>query len=139
MPSALFAQLENLSIKCPFTELIFIKKDTTKFHYEERGDGLIMVSKTDSFVLSGVDGVVTNIEREEDGKYGFVLYKKVNKTDYYLWYSGLHKLFVKKNDKIRSGQQLGIIKPGDELTLMLFDDATPIDSKKFLACNTSEK
>lgn len=87
-------------------------------------------SVNDTLFLAPVDGKIDLITMGEGGKYEIVMHY----YNYNIWFTGISKLLVKKNDMPKKGQPIGIINPGDEVELLLFDDEEPVDPKKFLDC-----
>jgi hypothetical protein len=48
--------------------------------------------------------------------------------------SGLSKPVVKKNQKIKMGEPIGYLHPGEKIELLLYDFETPLDPKKYMKC-----
>jgi hypothetical protein len=92
---------------------------------------IILSSASDTAVKAGIDGIVTNVQRDDDGKMLVVF----NFRKYYYWYSGISKVKVVEQQKLKKGDLLGIIQPGDKITLRIFDFETPVDPKLYLDCS----
>ncbi|MES1219063.1 MAG: hypothetical protein ABUT20_26385 [Bacteroidota bacterium] len=117
------------SIACPMQNGIM--KSPTQEGYGYKGDlKMIIKSVTDTLLLSPVDGKIDLITLGEEGKYEVVMHH----NDYDIWFIGVSKMLVKKNDVMKKGQPIGNIKPGDEIEFLLFNNEEPIDPKKLLDC-----
>jgi hypothetical protein len=66
----------------------------------------------------------------DEGTYDVVMYFR----DFYIWYTGITKPFVRKGEVVKLGQPMGLIKPGSELEFLLFKNQEPLDPRKFLDC-----
>lgn len=91
---------------------------------------LAQVSETDTTVKACIDGVVSKVQRDEDGKFEIVFYH----NDYWFWLSGVTKAVVKPNQKIKRGDVLGINQTGEKIELLMYDFETPVDPKTYLNC-----
>lgn len=91
---------------------------------------IVLSSATDTVVKACTDARVSNIERDEDGKWEVVFFQK----NYFFWLSGLSKPVVKKNQKIKMGEPIGYLQPGEKIELLLYDFETPLDPKKYMKC-----
>jgi hypothetical protein len=91
---------------------------------------IILGSSSDTSVKAGIAGTVTNVQQDEDRKYIVVLEFK----NYYFWYGGITKPFVREDQKIKAGDLLGTLAPGGKLELHFFNFEEPIDPKKYLDC-----
>jgi len=91
---------------------------------------IVLSSATDTLVKACTDARVSNVERDEEGKWEVVFFQK----DYWFWLSGLSKPIVKKNQKIKTGETIGYLQPGDKIELLLYDFETPLDPKKYMNC-----
>lgn len=125
----LFAQKDTIRLKCPLTEPHVIQQDTTKFHYDKQDMKIVLISK-DTLVRAVYSGRVSNVQRNGNGLWDVVFYFK----DYYFWYSGLHRVYVRRNDSIKAGQPVGYLLPGSEMELMVYKFETQIDLSKLLEC-----
>jgi hypothetical protein len=99
------------------------------YEYDKPPLNIILTSATDSVVRASIDGVVSKVQRGEEG-YEIVFYH----NDYWFWYSGISKTAVRANQKIKAGDALGYIEPGQQIELLIYDFETPIDPKKYLDC-----
>jgi len=91
---------------------------------------IILSSATDTVVKACTDARISNVERNEEGKWEVVFFQK----DYWFWLSGLSRPAVKKNQKIKTGETIGYLEPGEKIELLLYDFETPIDPKKYMNC-----
>ena len=91
---------------------------------------LVLASPTDTIVKACTNAVVSTIQRDADGTYEVVFYH----NDYWFWLSGLTRVSVAKNANIKEGQQIGILAPGKQLELLMFDFETPVDPKDYMKC-----
>ena len=91
---------------------------------------LILSSATDTLVKACADVVISTIQRDEEGKWDIVF----NKKDYWFWLSGVSKVTVKKDQRVKAGDTIGIIEPGEKIELLLYDFETPLDPKKYMNC-----
>jgi hypothetical protein len=121
------------SLACPLQNGIM--KSPSQEGYGYKGDvKMVVTSSTDTLLLSPVDGKIDLISPGDGGKYEVVMHH----NDYNIWLIGVSKVLVKKNDELKKGQPLGIVKPGDEIELLLFNDEEPVDPKKYLNCKTNK-
>ena len=74
------------------------------------------------------------MEIDEEGKYGVVIFSKINNKDYYFWYTGLNKTIVSKNTLIKAGQAIGYIEPGGRVEMLMYQFETPVDPTRYLDC-----
>lgn len=91
---------------------------------------LILSSTTDTLVKACADAVISTIQRDEEGKWDIVF----NQKDYWFWLTGVSKVTVKKDQRIKAGDTIGIIQPGEKIELLLYDFETPLDPKKYMNC-----
>jgi hypothetical protein len=91
---------------------------------------IVLSSATDTVVKACTDARVSNVERDEEGKWEVVFFQK----NYFFWLSGLSKPVVKKNQKIKTGEAIGYLQPGEKIELLLYDFETPLDPKKYMKC-----
>jgi Peptidase family M23. len=91
---------------------------------------IVLSSPTDTLVKACTDARVSSVQKSDDGKWEVVFFQK----DYWFWLSGLTKAYVTKNQKIKTGQALGYLEPGDQVELLLYDFETPIDPRKYMNC-----
>ena len=91
---------------------------------------IILSSSTDTLVKACADAVISTIQRDEEGKWEIVF----NHKNYWFWLSGLSKVAVRKDQKVKTGDALGYLIPGQKIELLLYDFETPIDPKKYMNC-----
>lgn len=91
---------------------------------------LRLTSTTDSLVRAGLTGVVSIVQSEGKGKMEVVYYFQ----DYYVWVSGLSKVNVVKNQKLKPDDIIGTINKGDIIEIIITDYDTPVDPKKYINC-----
>ncbi|HKO79796.1 MAG TPA: hypothetical protein VJU78_05345 [Chitinophagaceae bacterium] len=135
-----------LAFLCLPVHLLAQKKDTLRLtcllnnaieHQEKQAVNmgpkelkLILSSTTDTVIKACTDAVISTIQRDEEGKWDVVF----NKKDYWFWLTGVSKVIVKKDQKIKTGDTIGIIQPGEKIELLLYDFETPLDPKKYMNC-----
>jgi hypothetical protein len=119
---------EPLHALCP---LIDAKEVTEKLPYSLGKEAkIILSSSSDTTVKAGVAGTITNVQQDEEKKWIVVLEYKT----YYLWYSGISRLAVRADQKIKAGDPIGYITPGGKIELHVFDFETPVEPKAVLDC-----
>jgi murein DD-endopeptidase MepM/ murein hydrolase activator NlpD len=91
---------------------------------------IVLSSATDTVVKACTDARVSNVERDEEGKWDVVFFQ----NNYFFWLTGLSKALVKKNQKIKTGEPIGYLQPGEKIELLLYDFETPLDPKKYMKC-----
>ena len=92
---------------------------------------IILSSTTDTLVKAPADAVISTIQKDEEGKWEIVFYQK----DYWFWLTGLSKVVVRKDQKVKTGDTIGHLVPGQKIELLLYDFETPIDPKKYMDCS----
>jgi len=92
---------------------------------------IILSSATDTMVKACTDAVISTIEKDEEGKWDIVFYHK----DYWFWLTGLSKVVVRKDQKVKTGDTIGILMAGQKIELLLYDFETPVDPKKYMNCS----
>jgi hypothetical protein len=117
------------TLVCPVQPAVEVI-EKAPFQYDKPEIKIVLSSPSDTTVKAGIDGTVTNVQRDEDGKWLVVFFH----NDYWFWYSGISKVAVRKNQKLKTGEPLGYIAPGDKVELVLYDFETQIDPKRFLDC-----
>ena len=128
MPSAVAAQKkDSLRLSCLL--------ENASEHYEKPSSGtkelkIILSSLTDTLVKAPANVVVSTLQRDEDGTWSVVFYHK----DYWFWLSGLSKPAVRKDQKLKTGEMIGILPAGKKIELLLYDFETPVDPKKYMNC-----
>ena len=120
---------DSLHLKCPVPGAKL--KTASKEEYRFKDDlKAVLKNESDSLFLAPVDGKVDLITMGDGGKYEIV----IGYHNYNIWLTGISQVLVKKNDKIKTGQPVGKINPGDEVEILLFDDEEPVDPAKYLDC-----
>jgi hypothetical protein len=119
---------DSLSISC----ILLNAKDITP---QKREDGmeelkLVLSSESDTTVRAGMDAVISKVQRTQEGKWEVVYYHQ----DYWFWMSGISKVTVKPNQKVKAGDAIGINETGEPVELLVYDFETPVDPKKYLKC-----
>ena len=125
-------RIDSLKLSCPIPGV------NPQSPSVEKGTGykgdlkVTFKSITDTLFLAPSDGKIDLITIGDGGRTEIVMHY----YNYNIWFAGIEKSLVKKNDTIKKGQPIGKINPGDEVDLLLFDDEEPVDPKKFLDCKT---
>jgi Peptidase family M23 len=91
---------------------------------------LAISSATDTAVKAVIDGVVTNIQQDEQGAFEVVFYH----NDYWFWVSGIAKATVRKGQKLKRGDTIGIAPAGARIELLMYDFETLVDAKRYMDC-----
>ena len=136
IPAGLFAQKDSLKLLCPLNDAVVVQSPKNVPRFDPPDLCVVLTSIPDTVVKACIGAQVTNIERDDEGKFGVVIYARYNGKDYYFWYTGLSKLIVKRNDRLKAGQALGYIKSGDNIELLMYDFETQVDPVKYLACKS---
>jgi hypothetical protein len=122
-------KLDSLRLSCPVPGGTL--KAPAKEGYQFKDDlKAILKSGNDTLFLAPVDGKIDLITMGDNGKYEIVMHY----FNYNIWLTGISQVLVKKNDKMKTGQPVGKINPGDEVEILLFDDEEPVDPVKYLDC-----
>jgi len=125
-------RIDSLKLLCPIPGAIAQSASPEKGTGYKGDLKVSFRSITDTLFLAPVDGKIDLITTGESGKSEIVMHY----YNYNIWFAGISKSLVKKNDAIKKGQPIGKINPGDEVELLLFDDEEPVDPKKYLNCKT---
>ena len=91
---------------------------------------VVLTSATDTSVKACTGGTITNVMRDEDGTWVIMF----NSKDYYFLYSGVTRTSARKGQKLKAGEAMGYLNPGDKLILQIYDFETPLDPKKYVEC-----
>ena len=134
----LFLPLSLLAQKKDSLRLTCLLNDATEPAPEKQGVDfgvkelkIVLSSATDTLVKACTDVVISTIQRDsDDGTWEIVFYHK----DYWFWLSGLTKVVVRKDQKLKTGDILGHLETGKKIELLLYDFETPIDPKKYMKC-----
>ncbi len=135
-PLSLLSQTDSFRLACPLDEAVVVPPPKNAIHYDPPDLCVVLMSKPDTTVKSVTNARVTNIEVDEDGKYGVVLFAKINGKDYYFWYVGLEKAIVSRHNMVKTGQALGYIAPGGRVEMLMFQFETPVDPSRYLDCKS---
>lgn len=134
LPQQLPAQKDSIRLFCPLEEAVVVPPPKNAIQYDPPDLCIVLTSLPDSIVKSVANARVTNVEIDEEGKYGVVIFSKINNKDYYFWYTGLNKTVVSKNTLIKAGQPIGIIAPGGKVEMLMYQFETQLDPSKYLDC-----
>ena len=110
LPGFLAAQSDSIRLACPLEEAIVVPPPKNAIHYDPPDLCVVLMSKPDTIVKAVINARVTNVEVDEEGKYGVVLFAKIRGKDYYFWYTGLSKTIVSRNNVVKVGQPIGHVK-----------------------------
>ncbi len=133
-PQHLPAQKDSIRLFCPLEEAVLVPPPKNAMKYDPPDLCIVLTSLPDSIVKSVANARVTNVEIDEEGKYGIVIFSKINNKDYYFWYTGLNKTLVSKNTLIKAGQAIGYIEPGGRVEMLMYQFETQLDPSKYLDC-----
>ncbi|MBL7731100.1 MAG: M23 family metallopeptidase [Chitinophagaceae bacterium] len=134
VPLQLAAQKDSVKLICPLNDAIVVPPPSNVIHYDQEDLCIVLKSVPDTLVKSCATGRITNTEFTDESKNGVVMFAKIGGKDYYLWYTGMSKLLVKRNDVVKAGQPIGIVPSGEKIELMMYEFETPVDPVKFLDC-----
>ena len=130
-PLILTAQKKDLpQLACFLTDAVQHAREKAAINVAQPEPKIILSSMTDSLVKACIDATISNVQKDEEGKWEIVFYHK----DYWFWLSGITKPSVRKDEKVKTGDAIGILQSGQKLELLLYDFETPIDPKKYMAC-----
>lgn len=128
------AQNDTPKLTCPLDEAKVVPPPKNRMKLDETDYCIVLTSVPDTVVKAVGTGRVTNTENTEESGYGIVMFTKINGKEYYLWFTGMNKLLVKRNDVVKPGQPIGYISPGNKIELTMYEFDTPIDPLTFLNC-----
>ena len=136
MPCTLMAQNDSIRLFCPLNEAVVVPPPKNIIHYDVPDLCIVLQSIPDSVVKACSAGTITNVTKseEENGGWEVVMFTRYKNKEYYFWYSGLEKISVRRNEGVKMGQPLGIIKPGGKIELLMYDFETQVDPTRFLDC-----
>jgi len=129
--NSVFSQTDSLRLVCPF-ENGTGREPKEAFTWDPPEKKIIMITKKDTVMRSCIDAKVSNVNPTEDGRYEVVIYYK----DFYFWYYGITKPYVKRGDVLKAGQALGFYQPGTEIEFRMFKKEEPMDPRRMLDCRT---
>ncbi|MFC0772739.1 M23 family metallopeptidase [Terrimonas alba] len=131
LPLSLTAQKKDLpQLSCFLTDPVQHAPEKAAINVGQPEPKIILSSTTDTLVKACIDATISNVQKDEEGKWEIVFYHK----DYWFWLSGVSKPSVRKDQKVKTGDAIGILQPGQKLELLLYDFETPIDPKKYMHC-----
>ena len=134
IPATLPAQSDSIRLACPLDEAVVVPPPKNAIHYDPPDLCVVLMSKPDTTVKAVINARVTNVEVDEEGKYGVVLFAKLRGKDYYFWYTGLSRAVVSRNSMVKVGQPLGFVCSGEKIEMLMFQFETPVDPSKYLDC-----
>ena len=134
IPATLPAQSDSIRLACPLDEAVVVPPPKNAIHYDPPDLCVVLMSKPDTTVKAVINARVTNVEVDEEGKYGVVLFAKLRGKDYYFWYTGLSRAVVSRNSIVKVGQPLGFVSSGEKIEMLMFQFETPVDPSKYLDC-----
>jgi len=135
LPAVLHAQKkDSLKLACLLDNAIVSAPEKPGINTGPVELKIVLSSATDTVVKACTDARVSNVERDEEGKWEVVFFQ----NNYWFWLSGLSKPVVKKNQKIKTGETIGYLQPGEKIELLLYDFETPLDPRKYMNCGKKE-
>jgi hypothetical protein len=123
------AQTDSIRLICPF-ENGSGREPEEAYTWDPPEKKIIMITGNDTIIRSCANARVSNVNPTEDNRYEVVIYYK----DYYFWYYGVGKPFVKRGDTVKAGQPLGLYTPGTEVEFRMFKNEDAIDPRNLLDC-----
>ena len=134
----LFLPFSLLAQKKDTLRLACLLNDATEPTPEKKGVDfgvkelkIVLSSPTDTLVKACTEAVISTIQKDaDDDTWEIVFHHK----DYWFWLSGLSKVLVRKDQKVKTGDILGYLDTGKKIELLLYDFETPIDPKKYMNC-----
>ena len=138
---AFFGRLEaqdKITIVCPL-ENGMGREAKDAYYWDPPEHKVIIMSKIDTAVRSGVPGEVVTVQVNEDNKYEIVIFFK----DHYFWYNNVTRPLVRRMQKVTASQVIGTYTHGDELELRVYKepkkaDPEMIDPRSMLECMPPE-
>jgi len=131
LPFTVLAQKKDtLRLACPLNNATELPPEKQGINLGATELKIVLSSSTDTLVKACTDAVIGAIQRDDEGKWDVVF----NHKNYWFWVSGLSKVVVRKDQKVKTGDILGHLMPGQKIELLLYDFETPIDPKKYMNC-----
>jgi hypothetical protein len=128
---AVFAQKrDSLRLICPLNDAVEAAPEKAGVNLGAPELKIVLSSPTDTLVKACTDVVISVVQRDEEGKMEIVF----SHGNYWFWVSGLSKAIVRKDQKLKAGEGMGYVQPGQKIELLLYDFETPVDPKKYLTC-----
>jgi Peptidase family M23 len=134
IPARTLAQNDSLKLLCPLNEATIVPPPQNQMKWDQEDLCIVLVSSPDTVVKAVGAGRITNIEYTEESGNGIVLYCRVKNKEYYIWYTGMTKVLVKRNDVIKPGQAIGYLPAGERLEVTMYEFETPVDPLRHLNC-----
>ena len=132
LPVGVLAQkADTLKLACLLNDAIEPAMEKPAVNLGQKELKIVLASSTDTLVKSCADVVISTIQRDADDGTWVILFQQKN---YWFWLSGLNKVVVRKDQKIKTGEVLGHLEIGKKIELLLYDFETPIDPKKYMNC-----
>ena len=135
LPLQLLAQKrETLNLACLLNDAIEHAPEKPAINLGQAEPKIILSSASDTLVKACAEVMISTIQRDDEGKWEIVF----NQKNYWFWLSGLSKVVVKKDQKVKTGETLGHLVTGKKIELLLYDFETPLDPKKYMNCGKSQ-
>ena len=132
LPIGLMAQkTDTLKLACLLNDAIEPATEKQAVNLGPKELKIVLASSTDTLVKSCADVVISTIQRDADDGTWEILFKHKN---YWFWLSGLNKVVVRKDQKVKTGEVLGHLEIGKKIEMLLYDFETPIDPHKYMNC-----
>jgi Peptidase family M23 len=132
LPFGLLAQKKDtLRLTCLLNDAIEAPAERQGVDFGKKELKIVLSSATDTLVKACADAVIGTVQKDaDDGTWEIVFSHK----NYWFWLSGLSKVVVRKDQKVKAGDTLGYLDNGKKIELLLYDFETPIDPKKYMNC-----
>ncbi|MGZ8557431.1 MAG: M23 family metallopeptidase [Chitinophagaceae bacterium] len=135
LPLQLFAQKkDSLRLACLLDNVTVHAPEKPAINLGQTEPKIILSSASDTVVKACADVVISTVQRDEEGKWEIVF----NHKNYWFWLSGLTKVVVRKDQRIKTGETIGHLETGKKIELLLYDFETPLDPKKYMNCGKSQ-
>ena len=135
-PAVLLAQKDSIWLTCPLNNAIVVPPPKDAIRYDPPDLCIVLVSKPDTIVKACIDGRITNVERNDEGTWDVVFFYKdrLRNKEYYFWYAGMKNTIVKRNEMVKTGQEIGTINSGEKIEMLMYEFETQLDPTKYLDC-----
>ncbi len=132
LPFSLLAQKkDSLRLTCLLNDASEPAPEKKSVDFGTKELKIVLSSPTDTLVKACTEAVISTIQKDaDDDTWEIVFYHK----NYWFWLSGLSKVAVRKDQKVKTGDTLGYLDTGKKIELLLYDFETPIDPKKYMKC-----
>lgn len=121
---------DSIQLSCVLNNAVDAPEEESTYVMPEKELMLAIKSSSDTTVKACIDGVISKVQRDEDGRWEIVFYH----NDYWFWITGVSRLIVKAQQKIKSGDALGYAPTGTRIELRMYDFETPVDPKIYIRC-----